>query len=75
MPQEAMRRALAASLECDLFVVIGSSLVVHPAAQFPLIAKDSGATLIILNREATPLDSQAELCLSGDIGEILGPVA
>ena len=75
MPREAMRRALAASLDCDLFVVIGSSLAVHPAAQFPLVARDNGAALVILNRDPTPLDSQADLCVRGDIGGILARVA
>ena len=75
MPQEAMRRALVASIGCEVFVVIGSSLVVHPAAQFPLIAKENGASLVIVNRDPTPLDSRADLCLRGDIGDILAHVA
>lgn len=75
MPREPMRRALSACLGCDVFLAIGSSLVVHPAAQFPLIARDNGATLVILNRDATPLDSQADFVLRGDIGDALAHVA
>lgn len=73
MPQRAMRRAREATLRCDLFIVIGSSLVVHPAAGFPVAAKDNGAALVIVNRVATPLDGCADLVLRGDIGDILAP--
>ncbi len=75
MPKEAMQRARRATLACDLFLVIGSSLVVHPAAAFPLIAKENGAQLVILNGEPTPLDSDADLVLRGDIGDTLDPFA
>ena len=74
MPKEAMLRARRATLACDLFIAIGSSLVVHPAASFPLIAKQNGALLIILNGEATPLDDQADLVLRSDIGDFLDPI-
>ncbi len=50
MPVEAMRRAEAASRECDLFIVLGSSLVVYPAATLPRVAKANGAALAIINR-------------------------
>jgi len=59
MPQEAVERAVAATQDCDLFVVLGSSLVVHPAAQLPALAVRAGAELVILNREETPFDSIA----------------
>jgi NAD-dependent deacetylase len=68
MPAEPMARAEAASLDCDLFLVLGSSLVVYPAAGFPLIAKRNGATLAIVNREATELDANADLALHDEIG-------
>jgi NAD-dependent deacetylase len=71
MPEAAMRRATTLSRQCDLFVAIGSSLVVHPAAGLPLAAKKQGATLVIVNREATPLDSLADLVLRGEIDAIL----
>jgi NAD-dependent deacetylase len=73
MPEEAMRRAQEATGECDLFIAIGSSLVVYPAASFPALAHQNGARLIILNGEETPLDSKADLVLRGDIGDILEP--
>lgn len=73
MPAEAMRRAEQAALEADLFLVLGSSLVVYPAASLPLIAKSSGATLVIVNREATELDVYADLVINAGIGDVLGP--
>ena len=74
MPREAMQRARRATLSCDLFLVIGSSLVVHPAASFPLIAKENGAQLVILNGQETPLDGDADLVLRADIGDTLHPI-
>ena len=71
MPIEPVQRAEGAARHCDLFICIGSSLVVHPAAQIPLIAKDNGATLVILNREATALDEYADLIINDEIGKIL----
>lgn len=71
MPSGPMAAAHEASLAADLFVVLGSSLVVYPAAGFPLLAKRNGATLVIVNREATPLDAEADLVLEGEIGEVL----
>ena len=71
MPQQEMMQAQAACLACDLFLVIGSSLVVQPAASFPVVAKQNGAELIIINREPTPLDSYADLLIGGDIGDAL----
>lgn len=74
MPFEAMRRAQAESKNCDLFLAIGSSLVVFPAAGFPAVAKQSGARLVILNREATDLDYLADMVLNLEIGPTLGAV-
>jgi NAD-dependent deacetylase len=73
MPEAAMRRAEALTNDCDLFVVIGSSLVVWPAAGFPLMAKQNGAALVIINREPTDCDPIADLVVRGDIGETLAP--
>ena len=72
MPEAEMRRAEAATLECDLFLAIGSSLTVQPAAMFPLLAKQNGAKLVILNREPTALDGYADLVLNREIGPTLG---
>lgn len=59
MPEAKLERAVQAARECDLFLVLGSSLVVHPAAQLPAVAVRSGAGLVILNGQETPLDSLA----------------
>ncbi len=72
MPAEAMARAERAALACDLFLAMGSSLQVYPAAAFPLLAKRHGATLAIVNREATELDRWADLVVHGEIGPLLG---
>jgi len=72
MPEHAMRRAEALTRASDLFVVVGSSLVVWPAAGFPLMAKRSGARLVILNREPTEFDALADLVIREDIGAVLG---
>jgi NAD-dependent deacetylase len=72
MPVEAMRRAELETLAADLFIVAGSSLVVYPAAGFPELAKRNGASLVIVNREATGLDPIADLVLNRSIGETLG---
>ena len=74
MPEAAMRRAEAATAECDLFLAVGSSLVVYPAAGFPIHAKRLGATLVILNREPTELDELADLVLNREIGATLGAI-
>jgi NAD-dependent deacetylase len=71
MPVEAMRRAEKATLSCDLFLAVGSSLVVYPAAGFPELAKHNGARLVILNRDPTPLDPLADLVLNAEIGPLL----
>jgi NAD-dependent deacetylase len=73
MPEEAMRRATELAQQCDLFLVIGSSLVVWPAAGFPLMAKRAGARLVIINNEPTEQDDIADLVIRHDIGETLGP--
>jgi len=73
MPEAAMRRAEALARDCDLLLAIGSSLVVWPAAGFPLMAKRSGAQLIIINREPTEFDDMADLVVRQDIGTVLEP--
>jgi NAD-dependent deacetylase len=71
MPREAMLQAVGLARSCDLFVVVGSSLVVHPAAGLPRIAREHGARVVIVNREPTPCDRDADLLLRGEIGDIL----
>ena len=67
MPEAQMRRAEAATLSCDLFIAIGYSLQVFPAAGFPVMARHNGARLVILNREATELDDAASLVINEEI--------
>ncbi|HEX4476397.1 MAG TPA: Sir2 family NAD-dependent protein deacetylase [Polyangiaceae bacterium] len=74
MPVVEMQRAEAATLAADLFIALGSSLVVYPAAAFPLIAKRHGAKLVIVNRERTELDGEANLVLHAEIGATLAGV-
>jgi NAD-dependent deacetylase len=73
MPEAEMRRAAELAVSCDLFVAIGSSLLVWPAAGLPLMAKKSGARLVIINRDATEYDSIADLVVRHDIGDVLAP--
>lgn len=75
MPQAQMRRAHELTLQADLFLVVGSSLVVFPAATFPVIAKRNGAKLVIVNREPTELDAIADLVVRAEIGPALGRLA
>src|SRR6201987_5642561 len=75
MPVLAMQRAQQETLAADLFIVLGSSLVVYPAAGFPQIAKENGAGLVIVNREETPLDRIADLVLHLPIGDTMGGAA
>ena len=68
MPVAAMQLAEQASLACDLFIAIGSSLVVYPAAGFPVMAKQNGADLVIINNEETDLDPLCDLVIHQPIG-------
>jgi NAD-dependent deacetylase len=72
MPVNEMRRAEQETLLADVFIVLGSSLVVYPAAGFPELAKRNGASLVIVNREPTPLDRAADLVLHRSIGDTMG---
>ena len=72
MPMAAVARAEQEALACELFVVLGSSLVVFPAADLPRLAKHNGARLAIVNREPTPMDNLADLVIHSGIGEVLG---
>ena len=72
MPEAAMEAAERETRACDLFIALGSSLVVYPAAGFPALACETGARLAIVNREPTPLDGIADLALRHEIGDALG---
>ncbi len=71
MPEQEMALAQQATADADLFVVVGSSLTVQPAAGFPELAHHLGSRLVILNREETPLDPIADLVLHEEIGQTL----
>jgi NAD-dependent deacetylase len=75
MPVLAMKRAETETLAADLFIVLGSSLVVYPAAGFPQLAKQNGAALVIVNREETGLDRIADLVIHEPIGDTMGAAA
>jgi NAD-dependent deacetylase len=74
MPVDAMRKAERETLAADLFISIGSSLVVYPAAGFPELAKRNGSRLVIVNRDPTGLDEMADLVLNRSIAEVMGTV-
>jgi len=69
MPERELERADQAARSCDLFLVLGSSLVVHPAAFLPVTAVRSRAELVILNREETPLDSLASTVIRTSLAQ------
>jgi NAD-dependent deacetylase len=71
LPRKDLADAYYHSQNCDLFVVVGSSLVVYPAADMPKVAMDKGARLVIINQGDTPLDELAHLRFYEQIGEVL----
>ncbi|HEY7037845.1 MAG TPA: Sir2 family NAD-dependent protein deacetylase [Methylomirabilota bacterium] len=74
MPRQELEEAERRSRRSDLFIVVGSSLVVYPAAYMPLHAKDAGATLAIVNLTETPHDAQADLVIRGSAASVLSEV-
>lgn len=74
MPERETEEAYQRSSACDLFIVIGSSLVVQPAASMPLIAKRNGAKLVIINRDPTPYDHLADILIHGQAGPIMAEI-
>jgi NAD-dependent deacetylase len=71
MPEDKMTESITYACQCDLCIVLGSSLVVHPAASIPEYAVDSGAHLIIINRDVTPLDWKADVVIHDSIADIM----
>ena len=71
MPEKEVELAKYHSLQCDLMMVVGSSLSVYPAANFPKLAKENGAKLIIINIDSTRLDHIADLKITEKAGEFL----
>jgi len=74
MPEDKVAQANMYASECDLCIILGSSLVVYPAASVPAHAIQNGAKLIIINRDETPLDSEAELVIHDSAGKSLGQI-
>ena len=71
MPQNAIKEAFALAREADVMLVVGTSLVVYPAAEVPLVAARAGAKMIVVNAEATPFDEFADVVVRGKSGEVL----
>ena len=70
MPEKEMQISQRKAIESDLFICIGTSLAVFPAADLPLLAKETGAVLVILNNEPTQMDQYADLVINQDISEV-----
>ena len=73
LPAKDLQESYKHSQKCDLFIVVGSSLVVYPAADMPAVALEAGAKLVIINKGETPFDSNAHLRFDEKIGEVLPP--
>jgi NAD-dependent deacetylase len=71
LPEATLKKATFNATRCDLFIVIGSSLVVYPAASIPMYAKESGAKLVIINNTPTPCDSVADVIIHHSAGEVM----
>lgn len=71
MPEDKMAESIIHALNCDLCIVLGSSLIVYPAASIPEQAVDSGAPLIIINRDKTPLDHKADVLIHDSLSKIM----
>ncbi len=71
MPMDDVERAVSLSKNCDFFMVVGSTLLVQPAAHMPLYAKESGAFLVIINLSETPCDNICDVLIRKKAGEVL----
>jgi NAD-dependent deacetylase len=74
MPVRETEEATEKSAGCDLFLVAGSSLVVYPAAQMPLLAKRNGARLVIINLTETPHDTYADIIIREKTGQTMASI-
>lgn len=74
MPEDKMAQSLKHARDCDLCIVLGSSLVVYPAASVPIQAVETGAKLMIINRDETPLDPHAALIIHDSVAKTLGQI-
>jgi len=75
MPEEEMVIAQKKSISCDLFICIGTSLAVFPAADLPVLAKETGSQLVIINYEPTQMDHIADLVINRDISEVFSEIS
>ena len=75
MPEEEMQISQRKAIESDLFICIGTSLAVFPAADLPLLAKETGSVLVILNNEHTQMDQYADLIINRDISEVFREIS
>ena len=75
MPDAALHEALELARRADVILVVGSSLVVYPAAAIPRVAVETGARMIVVNAEPTPFDRLAEVVIRGRSGEVLPELA
>jgi NAD-dependent deacetylase len=74
LPHETLSRATHHACNCDLLLVVGSSLVVYPAAYMPMYAKNAGAKLVIVNRDATSCDGSADVVINESAGETMAGI-
>ncbi|MBN2438861.1 MAG: NAD-dependent deacylase [Deltaproteobacteria bacterium] len=74
LPEKTLKEATGRANRCDLLIVVGSSLVVYPAAYLPLYAKQAGAGLVIVNLSATPADNIADVVIHASAGEVMGKI-
>ncbi len=75
LPADVLEEATEWARRADLFLALGSSLVVHPAAGLPSLAAAAGAQLVIINREPTPLDAEASIVIRGELSEVFRRLA
>ena len=74
LPEKVLREATSRSRNCDLFIVIGSTLVIYPADYMPIYAVESGAKLVIINLGATPMDDRADVLIPAKAGETMSKI-
>ncbi len=74
LPAKVLEEAASRSYNCDLFIVIGSTLVVYPAAYMPVYAIEAGAKLVIINLSPTPMDKQATILIRAKAGEVMSKI-
>ncbi len=74
LPEEVLKEATSRSYDCDLFIVIGSTLIIYPAAYMPMYAVDAGAKLVIINLSSTPMDQQATVLIRAKAGEAMAKI-